>query len=38
VNELIIPDYKHSWADIRKIASASETTKRLTFKSPQYQG
>lgn len=38
VNELIIPDYKHSWADIRKIASASETTKRLTFKSPQFQG
>lgn len=37
VNELIIPDYKHSWADIRKIASASETTKRLTFKSPHFK-
>jgi arsenite oxidase large subunit len=37
VNELIIPDYKHSWADIRKIASASDTTKRLSFKSPQFK-
>jgi arsenite oxidase large subunit len=37
VNELIIPDYKHSWANIRKIASASETTKRLSFKSPEYK-
>lgn len=37
VNELVIPDYKHNWADIRKIASASETTKRLSFKSPQFK-
>lgn len=36
VNELIIPNYKQTWADIRKIASASETTKRLSFKSPEY--
>jgi arsenite oxidase large subunit len=37
VNELIIPNYKQNWADIRKIASASETTKRVSFKSPEYK-
>lgn len=37
VNELIIPNYKQTWADIRKIASAPETTKRLSFKSPHYK-
>jgi arsenite oxidase large subunit len=37
VNELIIPNYKQTWADIRKIASASETTKRLSFKPPEYK-
>lgn len=37
VNELIVPNYKQTWADIRKIASASETTKRLSFKSPEYK-
>jgi arsenite oxidase large subunit len=37
VNELIIPNYKQTWADIRKIASASETTKRVSFKSPEYK-
>jgi arsenite oxidase large subunit len=36
VNELIIPDYKHNWANIRKIASAPEVTKHLTFKSQRY--
>jgi arsenite oxidase large subunit len=37
VNELIIPNYKQTWADVRKIASASETTKRVSFKSPEYK-
>lgn len=37
VNELIIPNYKQTWADVRKIASASETTNRLSFKSPEYK-
>jgi arsenite oxidase large subunit len=37
VNELIIPNYKQTWADIRKIASAPETSKRLSFKSPEYK-
>jgi len=37
VNELIIPNYKQTWADIRKIASASATTQRVSFKSPEYK-
>ncbi|MBZ8134425.1 arsenate reductase (azurin) large subunit [Afifella sp. IM 167] len=37
VNELIIPNYKQTWADIRKIASAPEGTKHLTFKDQHYR-
>ena len=37
VNELIIPNYKQTWADIRKIASASETTKRLIVQVARIQ-
>jgi arsenite oxidase large subunit len=36
VNELIIPNYKQTWASIRKIADAPEVTRRLTFKSQEY--
>ena len=36
VNELIIPNYKQTWANIRKIADAPEITRRLTFKSQEY--
>jgi len=36
VNELIIPNYKQTWANIRKIADAPEVTHRLTFKSQEY--
>jgi arsenite oxidase large subunit len=36
VNELIIPNYKQTWANIRKIADAPEVTRRLTFKSQEY--
>ena len=36
VNELIIPNYKQTWANIRKIADAPEATRRLTFKSREY--
>jgi hypothetical protein len=34
VNELIIPNYKQTRANIRKIADTPEVTRRLTFKSP----
>ncbi len=37
VNELIIPNYKQTWGDIRKIANAPEVTRHLTFKSKEYQ-
>jgi arsenite oxidase large subunit len=36
VNELVIPNYKQTWANIRKIASAPEVTRHLTFKSQEY--
>lgn len=36
VNEFIIPNYKQTWGNIRKIADAPEVTRRLTFKSSEY--
>ncbi|TCT10561.1 arsenite oxidase large subunit [Tepidamorphus gemmatus] len=33
VNELILPNYKQTWANIRKIADASPATAPLSFKS-----
>lgn len=36
VNELIIPNYKQTWANIRKIADAPEVTRQLSFKSQEY--
>ena len=35
-NELIIPNYKQTWANIRKISDAPEGGKHLTFKSQEY--
>jgi arsenite oxidase large subunit len=37
VNELIIPNYKQTWGDIRKIADAPEVTRKLTFKRQEYR-
>jgi arsenite oxidase large subunit len=36
VNEFIIPNYKQTWAGIRKIADAPEGVKHMTFKSNEY--
>lgn len=36
VNEFIIPNYKQTWAGIRKIADAPEGVRHLTFKSEEY--
>jgi arsenite oxidase large subunit len=36
VNELVLPNYKQTWANIRKIAAAPEVTRHLTFKSQEY--
>ncbi|MGB6540311.1 MAG: arsenate reductase (azurin) large subunit [Xanthobacteraceae bacterium] len=37
VNEFIIPNYKQTWANIRKIADAPEVTRKLSFKSFEYR-
>ena len=36
VNEFIIPNYKQTWAGIRKLADAPEGVKHLTFKSQEF--
>jgi arsenite oxidase large subunit len=36
VNEFIIPNYKQTWANIRKLADAPEAVKHLSFKSIDY--
>ena len=36
VNELVIPNYKQTWGNIRKLADAPEGVKHLTFKSLEY--
>ena len=36
VNELLIPNYKQTWADIRKLADAPEAVSHLSFKSRHY--
>jgi arsenite oxidase large subunit len=33
VNELILPNYKQTWADIRRIADASPAARKQSFKS-----
>ena len=37
VNEFIIPNYKQTWAAIRRIADAPEGVRHLTFKSEEYR-
>jgi arsenite oxidase large subunit len=36
VNELIIPNYKQTWADIRKLSSAPGAARQTSFKSWEY--
>jgi arsenite oxidase large subunit len=36
VNELVIPNYKQTWAAIRKLADAPEGARQLSFKSLEY--
>ncbi|RVH01331.1 arsenate reductase (azurin) large subunit [Sinorhizobium meliloti] len=36
-NELIIPNYKQTWGDIRKIADAPRNVAHLSFKSQEYK-
>lgn len=37
VNELVLPDYKHCWGDIRKISHATPETRAISFKSKEVQ-
>jgi hypothetical protein len=37
VNELIIPNYKQTWAAIRKLSDAAEAVRHLSFKSFDYR-
>ncbi len=37
VNEFIIPNYKQTWAGLRKIADRPEGVRHLTFKSQEYK-
>ena len=36
VNELILPNYKQTWANIRKISDAPASVRGLSFKSFDY--
>ena len=36
VNELVIPNYKQTWAAIRKLSDAPEGARQLSFKSLEY--
>ncbi len=37
VNELIIPNYKQTWGNIRKLADAPEVARHLSFKGQEYK-
>lgn len=37
VNELVLPDYKHTWGNIRKIANATPRVQAVSFKSKEYR-
>ncbi|SIT13031.1 arsenate reductase (azurin) large subunit [Paracoccus saliphilus] len=37
VNELVIPVYKQTWADIRKIADVPEAARHISFKSKEFR-
>jgi arsenite oxidase large subunit len=36
VNEFIIPNYKQTWGNIRKISDAPEAVRGLSFKEKEY--
>ena len=37
VNELVIPNYKQTWGNIRKLADAPKSVAGLSFKSEEYR-
>ncbi len=36
-NELVVPNYKQTWGNIRKIADAPRAVRHLSFKSQEYE-
>ena len=36
-NELVIPNFKQTWADVRKLSAAPEAVRHLSFKNQGYQ-
>ncbi len=36
VNELVLPNYKHTWGNIRKLSDAPPQAKAVSFKSKEY--
>jgi arsenite oxidase large subunit len=36
-NELMLPNYKQTWANIRKLAAAPESVKHLSFKGQDFK-
>ncbi len=36
-NELILPNYKQTWANIRKLSDAPKSTSHVSFKSKEYK-
>lgn len=36
-NELILPNYKQTWGDIRKISDAPRNVEHLSFKPKEYK-
>lgn len=36
VNELVLPNYKQTWGNIRKISEAPESVQHISFKSKEY--
>jgi hypothetical protein len=37
VNEFVIPNYKQTWGDIRRLAGKPQSVAHLTFKSKEYR-
>jgi arsenite oxidase large subunit len=38
VNELVLPNYKHTWGNIRKLSDATPRSAHVSFKSKEYTG
>lgn len=36
-NDLLVPNYKQTWANIRKLASAPDSINHVSFKDPSYK-